>query len=154
MAAVVTALPRQGRGDGRDAVGRERIAVEHGVRPRTVPPSPDCCSSGPEPQRTGPSDVHCDGRGPRPIRVRTRRPGGKKFRRRWSTPTEYGNIANAVVLDALGRLLDKGEVMPSAEGLIADHGPRATAETAVGSRVPDMSRAARSRPIEHVATLS
>lgn len=54
------------------------------------------------------------------------------FRYSWETLTEYGNIASAVVLDALRRLFEDGGVMPDATGMIAGFGPGITAEMAVG----------------------
>src|SRR6266702_2749648 len=55
------------------------------------------------------------------------------FRHSWATLTEYGNIASAVVLDALRRLFDEDATMPGAAGLIAGFGPGITAEMALGS---------------------
>lgn len=55
------------------------------------------------------------------------------FRHSWATLTEYGNIASAVVLDALRRLFDEDTMMPGATGLIAGFGPGITAEMALGS---------------------
>ena len=55
------------------------------------------------------------------------------FRHSWTTLTEYGNIASAVVLDALRRLFDEGSMLPEAAGVIAGFGPGITAEMAVGS---------------------
>jgi 1,3,6,8-tetrahydroxynaphthalene synthase len=55
------------------------------------------------------------------------------FRHSWTTLTEYGNIASAVVLDALRRLFDEGSMLPSASGVIAGFGPGITAEMALGS---------------------
>jgi 1,3,6,8-tetrahydroxynaphthalene synthase len=55
------------------------------------------------------------------------------FRHSWATLTEYGNIASAVVLDALRRLFDEDTTVPGAAGLIAGFGPGITAEMAVGS---------------------
>jgi 1,3,6,8-tetrahydroxynaphthalene synthase len=57
----------------------------------------------------------------------------KMFRHSWATLTEYGNIASAVVLDALRRLFDEDTTMPGAHGVIAGFGPGITAEMAVGS---------------------
>jgi 1,3,6,8-tetrahydroxynaphthalene synthase len=54
------------------------------------------------------------------------------FRHSWATLTEYGNIASAVVLDALRRLFDEDPPMPGATGLIAGFGPGITAEMALG----------------------
>lgn len=55
------------------------------------------------------------------------------FRHSWTTLTEYGNIASAVVLDALRRLFDEGSMLPDACGVIAGFGPGITAEMAMGS---------------------
>lgn len=55
------------------------------------------------------------------------------FRHSWTTLTEYGNIASAVVLDALRRLFDEGSMLPGASGVIAGFGPGITAEMAMGS---------------------
>jgi 1,3,6,8-tetrahydroxynaphthalene synthase len=54
------------------------------------------------------------------------------FRHSWATLTECGNIASAVVLDALRRLFDEDLPMPGAPGLIAGFGPGITAEMALG----------------------
>jgi 1,3,6,8-tetrahydroxynaphthalene synthase len=54
------------------------------------------------------------------------------FRHSWATLTEYGNIASAVVLDALRRLFEEEEPAPGATGVIAGFGPGITAEMAVG----------------------
>ncbi|MEZ0071243.1 type III polyketide synthase [Planotetraspora sp. GP83] len=55
------------------------------------------------------------------------------FRHSWATLTEYGNIASAVVLDALRRLFEEDTMTPGATGVIAGFGPGITAEMAVGS---------------------
>ena len=62
------------------------------------------------------------------------------FRHSWATLTEYGNIASAVVLDALCRLFDEGTAMPGATGMVAGFGPGITAEMAVGSWIVDAPR--------------
>ncbi len=54
------------------------------------------------------------------------------FRFSRATLTEYGNIASAVVLDALRRLFEEGGVRNRARGLLAGFGPGITAEMAVG----------------------
>ncbi|WP_329178002.1 MULTISPECIES: type III polyketide synthase [unclassified Streptomyces] len=65
----------------------------------------------------------------------------KMFRHSWATLTEYGNIASAVVFDALRRLFDEGTMAPGATGLVAGFGPGITAEMAVGSwSVDDFDR--------------
>ncbi len=59
------------------------------------------------------------------------------FRHSRATLTEYGNIASAVVLDALRRLFDEDNTVPGAAGVIAGFGPGITAEMAVGSWIAD-----------------
>ncbi|MGC0408226.1 1,3,6,8-tetrahydroxynaphthalene synthase [Streptomyces sp. SAI-195] len=54
------------------------------------------------------------------------------FRFSRATLTEYGNIASAVVLDALRRLFDEGGVADGARGLLAGFGPGITAEMSLG----------------------
>ncbi|GAA3029642.1 type III polyketide synthase [Streptomyces glomeratus] len=54
------------------------------------------------------------------------------FRFSRATLTEYGNIASAVVLDALRRLFDEGGADPTARGLLAGFGPGITAEMTLG----------------------
>jgi 1,3,6,8-tetrahydroxynaphthalene synthase len=54
------------------------------------------------------------------------------FRHSWATLTECGNIASAVVLDALRRLFDEDPPKLGATGLIAGFGPGITAEMALG----------------------
>lgn len=56
----------------------------------------------------------------------------KMFRHSWSTLVEYGNIASAVVFDALRRLFEEQSMTPGATGVIAGFGPGITAEMAVG----------------------
>ncbi|MGW0423888.1 type III polyketide synthase [Streptomyces sp. NPDC003015] len=62
-----------------------------------------------------------------------------------ATLTEHGNIASAVVLDALRRLFEEGGAADGAPGIIAGFGPGITAEMAVGrwvdSAVDDIVRA-------------
>jgi 1,3,6,8-tetrahydroxynaphthalene synthase len=62
------------------------------------------------------------------------------FRHSWTTLTEYGNIASAVVLDGLRRLFEEGTTLPGATGVVAGFGPGITAEMAVGSWVLDTPR--------------
>ncbi|HEX6521266.1 MAG TPA: type III polyketide synthase [Streptosporangiaceae bacterium] len=64
------------------------------------------------------------------------------FRQSRATLTEYGNIASAVVLDALRRLFDEDTPMPGASGVIAGFGPGITAEMAVGSWTADFPQTA------------
>ena len=54
------------------------------------------------------------------------------FRFSRATLTEYGNIASAVVLDALRRLFDEGGAPHRARGLLAGFGPGITAEMSLG----------------------
>ncbi|MFI8191639.1 type III polyketide synthase [Streptomyces sp. NPDC085946] len=54
------------------------------------------------------------------------------FRHSRATLTEHGNIASAVVLDALRRLFEEGGAPAGAPGIIAGFGPGITAEMAVG----------------------
>ncbi|GAA2588134.1 1,3,6,8-tetrahydroxynaphthalene synthase [Streptomyces lienomycini] len=54
------------------------------------------------------------------------------FRFSRATLTEYGNIASAVVLDALRRLFDAGGAEEGARGLLAGFGPGITAEMSLG----------------------
>ncbi|SON61394.1 1,3,6,8-tetrahydroxynaphthalene synthase [Mycobacterium simulans] len=50
-----------------------------------------------------------------------------------ATLTECGNIASAVVFDALRRQFETGDLVEGARGMIAGFGPGITAEVAVGS---------------------
>ncbi|MFE1961248.1 type III polyketide synthase [Streptomyces sp. NPDC059479] len=54
------------------------------------------------------------------------------FRFSRGTLTEYGNIASAVVLDAVRRLFDEGGRASGERGIIAGFGPGITAEMALG----------------------
>ncbi|WP_078899993.1 type III polyketide synthase [Streptomyces sp. SBT349] len=54
------------------------------------------------------------------------------FRHSWATLTDYGNIASAVVLDALRRLFEEDTPTPGAAGIVAGFGPGITAEMALG----------------------
>jgi 1,3,6,8-tetrahydroxynaphthalene synthase len=58
--------------------------------------------------------------------------GAHAFRFSRATLTEYGNIASAVVLDALRRLFEDGSAERGARGLLAGFGPGITAEMALG----------------------
>jgi 1,3,6,8-tetrahydroxynaphthalene synthase len=62
------------------------------------------------------------------------------FRHSWATLTEYGNIASAVVLDALRRLFEEDSQIAGASGIIAGFGPGITAEIGVGSWTVDGAR--------------
>ncbi|MFE9251622.1 type III polyketide synthase [Streptomyces sp. NPDC007088] len=55
------------------------------------------------------------------------------FRHSRATLTEYGNIASAVVLDALGRLFEEGSAAHTDKGLLAGFGPGITAEMSLGT---------------------
>jgi 1,3,6,8-tetrahydroxynaphthalene synthase len=57
------------------------------------------------------------------------------FRYSRATLTNNGNIASAVVLDALRRLFDDGGLHDGARGLVAGFGPGITAEMSVGTWV-------------------
>ncbi|MEO3778603.1 type III polyketide synthase [Micromonospora sp. B11E3] len=57
------------------------------------------------------------------------------FRYSRATLTEYGNIASAVVLDALARLFEDGGAKVGATGIIAAFGPGITAEMTLGTWV-------------------
>ncbi|MEV5314041.1 type III polyketide synthase [Streptomyces sp. NPDC052610] len=55
------------------------------------------------------------------------------FRFSRATLTEYGNIASAVVLDALARMFDEGSALEGHRGLMAGFGPGITAEMSLGT---------------------
>ncbi|UMP07480.1 type III polyketide synthase [Amycolatopsis sp. EV170708-02-1] len=57
----------------------------------------------------------------------------RAFRHSRATLTECGNIASAVVLDALARLFAEGRVQEHGRGVIAGFGPGITAEMAIGT---------------------
>lgn len=76
----------------------------------------------------------------------------RMFRHSWATLTEYGNIASAVVLDALRRLFEEDILADAAPGVIAGFGPGITAEMAMGSWVADAPRNRES--IRRVASAS
>ena len=75
----------------------------------------------------------------------------KMFRHSWATLTEYGNIASAVVLDALRRLFEEDMPSPGATGIVAGFGPGITAEMAVGSWTADVPRNHYARDLAHTA---
>jgi 1,3,6,8-tetrahydroxynaphthalene synthase len=54
------------------------------------------------------------------------------FRFSRATLTEYGNIASAVVLDALGRMFEEGSAIDGHRGMLAGFGPGITAEMGIG----------------------
>ncbi|MER8105432.1 type III polyketide synthase [Kitasatospora sp. NPDC094016] len=68
------------------------------------------------------------------------------FRYSRATLTERGNIASAVVFDALARLFADGGVADGTTGLIAGFGPGITAEISLGSWVGEPVEATRRRP--------
>ncbi|WP_336054562.1 type III polyketide synthase [Streptomyces sp. CA2R101] len=55
------------------------------------------------------------------------------FRFSRATLTEYGNIASAVVLDALARMFDEASALDGQRGLLAGFGPGITAEMSLGT---------------------
>jgi 1,3,6,8-tetrahydroxynaphthalene synthase len=55
------------------------------------------------------------------------------FRYSRATLTQYGNIASAVVLDALARMFDDGGAPEGARGILAGFGPGITAEMVLGT---------------------
>ncbi|MFE5582754.1 type III polyketide synthase [Kitasatospora sp. NPDC056531] len=55
------------------------------------------------------------------------------FRFSRATLTEYGNIASAVVLDALARMFDEKSALNGHQGLLAGFGPGITAEMSLGT---------------------
>ncbi|MDQ3406486.1 MAG: type III polyketide synthase [Actinomycetota bacterium] len=59
------------------------------------------------------------------------------FRHSRATLTEHGNIASAVVFDALRRLFEEDTTTSGATGVIAGFGPGITAEMSVGSWTVD-----------------
>ncbi|MFI5933944.1 type III polyketide synthase [Actinoplanes sp. NPDC051494] len=59
------------------------------------------------------------------------------FRHSWATLTEHGNIASAVVLDAVRRLFEEDTMVPGATGVIAGFGPGITAEMVMGTWTVD-----------------
>ncbi|MER6299315.1 type III polyketide synthase [Kitasatospora sp. NPDC001539] len=69
------------------------------------------------------------------------------FRYSRATLTERGNIASAVVFDALARLFADGGAPEGAPGLIAGFGPGITAEMSLGSWVGAPADRGHSRPL-------
>jgi 1,3,6,8-tetrahydroxynaphthalene synthase len=55
------------------------------------------------------------------------------FRFSRATLTQYGNIASAVVLDALARMFDEKSALNGHQGLLAGFGPGITAEMSLGT---------------------
>lgn len=74
------------------------------------------------------------------------------FERSRATLTEYGNIASAVVLDALRRTFETAELRPGARGLIAGFGPGITAEITLGRWTTDTTESPA--PARQAATVS
>ncbi|WP_051866253.1 type III polyketide synthase [Streptomyces griseus] len=73
------------------------------------------------------------------------------FRHSWGTLTEYGNIASAVVLDALRRRFEEGPLPTDATGVIAGFGPGITAEMALGTWVDGTTHHHRVHPAAEAA---
>jgi 1,3,6,8-tetrahydroxynaphthalene synthase len=69
-----------------------------------------------------------------------------KFSYSHATLTEYGNIASAVVLDALRRIFDANQIQHGARGIIAGFGPGITAEIGLGFWATGESVQAPKRP--------
>ncbi|MFI0739419.1 type III polyketide synthase [Streptomyces sp. NPDC021100] len=69
------------------------------------------------------------------------------FRHSRETLTEYGNIASAVVLDALRRRFEEGPLPTGATGVIAGFGPGITAEMALGTWVDGTAGEHRKHPV-------
>lgn len=65
------------------------------------------------------------------------------FRFSWETLTEYGNIASAVVFEALRRLFEEDTMIPGGTGVVAGFGPGITAEMAVGTWTVETPAAVR-----------
>ncbi|MFD9812715.1 type III polyketide synthase [Streptomyces sp. NPDC059080] len=63
------------------------------------------------------------------------------FRFSRATLTEYGNIASAVVLDAMARLFDEASALDGDRGLMAGFGPGITAEITLGTWVSESDTA-------------
>ncbi|MGZ3708864.1 MAG: 3-oxoacyl-[acyl-carrier-protein] synthase III C-terminal domain-containing protein, partial [Bdellovibrionota bacterium] len=61
----------------------------------------------------------------------------EKFRFSRATLQSYGNIASAVVFDALKRAFEDGSLATGSKGMIAGFGPGITAELSVGSWIGD-----------------
>ena len=55
------------------------------------------------------------------------------FRHSRATLSQYGNIASAVILDALARLFDEQSALPGQQGILAGFGPGITAEITLGT---------------------
>jgi 1,3,6,8-tetrahydroxynaphthalene synthase len=68
----------------------------------------------------------------------------QKFRYSRATLENYGNIASAVVLDALRRVFEDGGARPGSRGMIAGFGPGITAEVCMATWVSEESRMATS----------
>ena len=73
------------------------------------------------------------------------------FRHSWGTLKDYGNIASAVVFDALRRRFDEGPLPTGATGMIAGFGPGITAEMALGTWVDGTAHRHGERPAAEAA---
>lgn len=72
--------------------------------------------------------------------------GPEKFELSRATLGEYGNIASAVVFDALRRTFDRGDIPDGAGGLLAGFGPGITAEMVLGTwQSPNVHQGERDR---------
>jgi 1,3,6,8-tetrahydroxynaphthalene synthase len=80
------------------------------------------------------------------------------FRHSWATLTENGNIASAVVLDAVRRLFEENSTMAGATGVLAGFGPGITAEMAMSTWIVDtlgtLDRAHRNPSVPHQRDLA
>jgi 1,3,6,8-tetrahydroxynaphthalene synthase len=70
-----------------------------------------------------------------------------KFSYSRATLQNYGNIASAVVLDALRRIFEAGGAQHGSTGMIAGFGPGITAEVSVATWVSDESRLTNGVPV-------
>ena len=68
---------------------------------------------------------------------------GAKFGHSRATLENYGNIASAVVLDALRRIFEDGGMRDGSKGLIAGFGPGITAEVCMATWIGDGAAGAR-----------
>jgi 1,3,6,8-tetrahydroxynaphthalene synthase len=79
---------------------------------------------------------------------------GEVFRYSRATLTECGNIASAVVLDALDRMFQENSVQPGDSGVVAGFGPGITAEMSLGSWTVDSALTSRVGVASAVSTLA
>lgn len=70
-----------------------------------------------------------------------------KFGYSRATLTEYGNVASAVVLDALMRAFNDGKIQNGAKGMIAGFGPGITAEVSVGQWIGAAKKKQKDKPM-------